>query len=98
MIAGLLGGAWGGAIVGLAEATVVTASSAPGEEYWLFPYAIVSYGILGMVMGLGCAVLGAAFVPQRIRRHAFGPAAAMRAFLLDRLFSCALSRHPTGLR
>jgi arylsulfatase A-like enzyme len=81
-MAGLLGGAWGGAIVGLAEATVVTASTAPGEEYWLFPYAIVSYGILGMAMGLGCAVLGAAFVPQRTRRNAFGPAAGCAVLLI----------------
>jgi len=82
LIAGILGGAWGGALVGLAEATVITASTTPGEEYWLFPYAIVSYGILGMAVGLGCAVLGAAFVPQRIRRDAFGPAAGCAVLLI----------------
>ncbi len=82
LIAGLLGGAWGGAIVGLAEAAVVTANTGPGEECWLFPYAIVSYGLLGMALGLGCAVLGAAFVPQRIRRDAFGPAAGCAVLLI----------------
>ena len=82
MIACSLGGAWGGAVVGLAEATVITISSAPGGEYWLFPYAIVSYGVLGMVMGLGCAVVVAAFVPQRVRRATLGLGASAALFLI----------------
>jgi arylsulfatase A-like enzyme len=82
MIAGGLGGAWGGAVVGLAEATVITVSAAPGEEYWLFPYAIVSYGMLGMVIGLACAVVGSAFVPQRVRPATLGLGASAAFFLI----------------
>jgi arylsulfatase A-like enzyme len=82
LIAGALGGAWGGAIVGLAEATVITLSTAPGEEYWLFPYAVVSYGILGMAVGLVSALAGAVVMPQRVRRDALGFAAAGAFFLI----------------
>ncbi len=82
IIAGIVGGAWGGAVVGLAEATVITASTAPGEEYWLFPYAVVSYGILGVVVGLASAVVLAVLVPRRTHGNAFGLAAAAAFFLL----------------
>jgi arylsulfatase A-like enzyme len=82
IIAGSLGGAWGGTVVGLAEATVITLSTAPGEEYWLFPYAIVSYGMLGMVIGLGCTVVGAAFVLQRVRHATLGLGASAAFFLI----------------
>jgi arylsulfatase A-like enzyme len=82
VVTGGLGGAWGGAVVGLAEATVITVSSAPGEEYWLFPYAIVSYGVLGMVTGLGCTLVGAVLVPQRVRRATLGLGASAAFFLI----------------
>lgn len=81
IIAGIVGGAWGGAVVGLAEAAVITASTVPGEEYWLFPYAVVSYGILGAVVGLASAIVAAVLVPRRTHGNAFGLATAA-AFLL----------------
>ncbi len=52
ILAACLGGVWGGALVGLAEAGLITLTSAPGEEYWLFPYAMLSYGVFGGFLGL----------------------------------------------
>lgn len=52
----ILGGAVGGAIVGLAEAVLVTTTSAASEEYWLFLFGIVAYGALGAAIGVGVGV------------------------------------------
>lgn len=51
-----LGGACGGALVGLAEATLVATTGAP-EDLWLFPFGIVSYGAIGAAIGAGIGVL-----------------------------------------
>ena len=82
IIAGIVGGAWGGAAVGLAEAIVITATTAPGEEYWVFPYALLSYGLLGVVIGAVSAVVGAMFGRSRTRADALGLAGAAALFLL----------------
>ncbi|HYD49258.1 MAG TPA: sulfatase-like hydrolase/transferase, partial [Terriglobales bacterium] len=50
VIAAVIGGAWGGAIAGLAEAALITATSPP-EELWLFPFGIVAYGCFGAAVG-----------------------------------------------
>lgn len=80
ILAGIIGGAWGGAVVGLVEASVITATTAPGEEYWLFPYAVISYGLLGIAIGFGSTVVATLIA----RRHtdAFGLAGASALFLL----------------
>lgn len=49
----MLGGAWGGVAVGAAEAVLIAATGRP-EEYWLFAFAIVYYGLVGA--GIGAAV------------------------------------------
>ncbi len=71
-------------MVGLAEAGLITLTSGPGEEYWLFPYAVLSYGLFGMVAGLGYGVLVivAAGLSARIRRNAAGSAAALAVCVL----------------
>jgi len=53
-----IGGACGGWLVGLGEALLISATSAP-EEFGLFPFAILAYGALGGVLGLaaGAAVV-----------------------------------------
>jgi arylsulfatase A-like enzyme len=83
--AAALGGAWGGIVVGLVEAVLVTATAAPGGEYWLFPFALISYGLLGTVIGCGYAV-GAALLFAWRRRpghpQTFGTAAALALLLL----------------
>lgn len=77
VLAAILGGAWGGAVVGLVEAGL-TATAGAGEEYWLFPYAVVSYGLIGMLLGLGYSVLAlAAGRSSRMGRDAFGVSAAV---------------------
>jgi arylsulfatase A-like enzyme len=85
ILAALVGGAWGGAMVGLAEAVLITVTSGPGEEYWLFPYAVASYGALGALIGLGCAAVGwvaRAVVRRHAGRRLFGMSAALSIFLL----------------
>ncbi len=51
----VLGGACGGAVVGLAEATLVASTSSP-EEFWMFPFALLAYGAFGVAAGIGAAV------------------------------------------
>jgi arylsulfatase A-like enzyme len=50
--AGAVGGFIGGAIVGVGEATIV---SAVGDlsEYWVFLFGAISYGFFGALMGIG---------------------------------------------
>jgi len=84
MVGAALGGAWGGALVGLVEASLITATSGPAEEYWLFPYAVASYGLLGAVIGLVSCVgmFLAARAVGRTARWGFGPAVGLALFLL----------------
>jgi arylsulfatase A-like enzyme len=81
-VAALLGGAWGGVIVGLAEALSITLTAGPGEDYWLFPYGVVSYGLFGLMAGAGVAVLVTLPPLRRWRARAFGVSAALAFFLL----------------
>jgi arylsulfatase A-like enzyme len=53
---GLIAGALGGALVGIGESTLVSLTSGAAEEYWLFLFGVVSYGIFGAVIGLGTAI------------------------------------------
>jgi len=79
VVAGALGGAWGGAIVGLAETTLIVTTTAPGEEYWLLPYAVVSYGLFGMVVGLlyGFLALATEFAGRAAGQNPMGVGAAL---------------------
>lgn len=80
LTAAAVGGACGGAIVGLVEAGLLTVSSGPGGEYWLFPFAVASYGLGGMIIGIGFAI--AATVLLRSKCDCFSPAAALALLLL----------------
>jgi arylsulfatase A-like enzyme len=104
-----LGGACGGALVGLAEATLVAMTGAP-EELWLFPFGIVSYGAIGAAFGVGVGLLLAALAVAGIagrRVPALGWGAALsflplglaigRYHLMQRLFGEGLAiASPTG--
>ena len=46
VLAGTLGGFVGGSLIGLGEAAVISAVSAP-SEYWVFLFGSVSYGLIG---------------------------------------------------
>ena len=84
VLATALGGAWGGVLVGLLEATLIVATAGPSEEYWLFPYAVVSYGLLGLLIGICPAVvvgIGRRWWPSVARDAAGGGAAAVFAVL-----------------
>jgi arylsulfatase A-like enzyme len=83
VFAGLLGGAWGGALVGLIEAGLITATSGPGEEYWLFPYGVIAYGLCGMLLGAACAAVTVALrVVTGQQRGPFGAAVALAVLSL----------------
>jgi arylsulfatase A-like enzyme len=43
-------------MVGLGEVATVLSRGAQPEEYWLVPYAVVAYGLLGVLAGAGGAV------------------------------------------
>jgi arylsulfatase A-like enzyme len=57
MVAALLGGLFGGELAGVAEVAMILSTSAEPEEYWLVPYAIASYGALGIAAGASIAAL-----------------------------------------
>ncbi len=50
VFSGVMGGLYGGALVGLLEALLVM-NLADLEELWVLPYAVLLYGIVGAVMG-----------------------------------------------
>lgn len=73
-IRGLLGavfaGALGGALVGVAEAALVTFTSAANDEYWLVLFGVCAYGAFGAALGLGGAIAWA--LVRRGRAGALG--------------------------
>jgi arylsulfatase A-like enzyme len=79
-----VGGAWGGVIAGLIEAVVVTGTSAPGGEYFLFPFGVVSYGLLGLGIGLAYGLLAALLAPwwATPRQHSLGGGAALALLII----------------
>ena len=56
---GLLSALIAGALVGVLESIVVVTGSAKLDDWWLFCWAAVVYGILALPVGLGFGVLGA---------------------------------------
>jgi arylsulfatase A-like enzyme len=54
-LVGALGGAVSGAVLGVGESILVTWTSAAAEEYWLFLFAVLAYGLIGALFGIGAA-------------------------------------------
>ena len=54
--AAAVAGALGGALVGVGESALVTWTSAAADEYWLFLFGAISYGLIGAALGLAAAV------------------------------------------
>lgn len=52
----VVAGALGGAFVGVLESSLITTTSATPEEYWLFFFGVVSYGLLGALVGGGAGM------------------------------------------
>ena len=85
----VVGGAVGGALVGLAEVILILATSAAPNEYWLVPYAIIAYGLLGLIAGVGGALAAAVIGRARATSAAglalgVGMAVAPLAFIVGR--------------
>lgn len=55
MLIGAIAGAIGGAILGVGESALVTWTSAAAEEYWLFLFGALAYGIVCAAFGLVAA-------------------------------------------
>ncbi len=75
VVACMLGGLVGGALVGLGEVALILSTSAEPEEYWLVPYAVVSYGLFGSTLALAGALVRAVSGRERsssVRGFSFG--------------------------
>ena len=83
-LAGASGGAWGGVVVGLVEAGLVAATAGPADEYWLVPFAVVSYGAVGALIGVAVGVVAAVATGAggRARANTAALASAAAAVLL----------------
>ncbi|MFQ6104066.1 MAG: sulfatase [Candidatus Glassbacteria bacterium] len=55
---GFLGGLLAGMIIGIVESIVVAAGGVELPDMGIFPYAVLSYGILSAFLGLGLGVVG----------------------------------------
>lgn len=91
LIAAAVGGACGGWVVGLGEAILVTATSAP-EEYGLFAFAIASYGLLGAAVGAG-GWAGLSLVALALGRRLPWPPLAVGAVLAFLPLALAIGRY-----
>ncbi len=56
-LVGAFGGALAGALLGFGESILVTWASGAADEYWLFLFGVVYYGLFGALFGLGAALL-----------------------------------------
>lgn len=91
-LAGPIGGAWGGALVGLTEAALIAATAGPADEYWLFPYAVLSYGALGALLGAAAGMV-AGLVGPRGWREAAAVAAIASALSITLLGTFVVRYH-----
>lgn len=51
-----LAGALGGALVGVGESSLVSWTSGAADEYWMFLFGAISYGLIGAGLGVGAAL------------------------------------------
>ncbi len=58
LVLGFLGGLLGGTLVGICESIVVLSGNVDLPELGLFPYSVVTYGILCAFLGLGLGFVG----------------------------------------
>src|SRR5690349_17461493 len=80
--AGMVGGFVGGALVGLAEAALIAATGG-GDEFGVFRFGAISYGLIGAAIGAGVGV-GTAILPflaRDARRASAFSAGAVAALL-----------------
>jgi arylsulfatase len=56
LLTATVAGALGGALVGVGESAFVTGTSAAADEYWLFLFGAVVYGLIGASLGLAAAL------------------------------------------
>lgn len=92
----LAAGAWGGSLVGVAEAVVIIALGAPLAEFGLFPFAFWAYGALGLVVALPIALLQQFFLSRC--KLSEGVWAALAAGLVAFPITLVVSRYHVALR
>ncbi len=66
-LVGAFGGLLGGALLGFGESILVTWASAAADEYWLFLFSVIAYGVFAAAFGIGAALIW-----QLIRRGRAG--------------------------
>ena len=57
LLAAALAGALGGVLLGIGESTLVSVTAASADEYWLFLFGAVAYGLIGAVLALAAALV-----------------------------------------
>jgi arylsulfatase A-like enzyme len=65
---GFLAGLLGGTIVGIVESFVVLSGNVDLPEIGIFPYAVIWYGILSALFGMGLGIAGC-LVPRALKRE-----------------------------
>lgn len=85
ILTALLAGCLGGALVGLAESTLIVSTSGASEEHWLFLFGLAAYGLLGACIGSGWGILTAIIGWGRRRPAVVAPVAAGLATFLPAL-------------
>ncbi len=56
LLTALVAGALGGALVGVGESSFVSGTSVTADEYWLFLFGAVVYGLIGASLGVAAAL------------------------------------------
>src|SRR5262245_27161382 len=80
--AAAVAGALGGALVGVGESALVTWTSAAADEYWLFLFGALAYGLIGAGLGLGLALVWQLVRRGRASDRELAQVAAAAAVLL----------------
>ena len=86
--AAAVAGALGGALVGVGEAVLVTWTAGAADEYWLFLFAVTTYGLVGGGVGVGVALIWQVLGRGRASERALAQVAAAVAVAVP-LFAVA---------
>ncbi len=90
-----LAGALGGALVGMGESAFVSWTSGSSDEYWLFTFAVGSYGIIGALAGVAAAI---GWQVLRLGQASHLQLAQVSAAVAAALPGCAVGRYQVAKR
>lgn len=85
-LVGAIAGSTGGALLGVGESVLVTWTSAAAEEYWLFLFGVVYYGLICALFGSIAATAWATVRGGRAAHFELAQIGAAFGFVLPALF------------